>query len=212
VRDNVQKTTMTNTDNTLQKTMLELPAEVDFVFADARTTPEVRNAYMYALRSAGWTLQAISESSGLTRERVRQIVKDFTENGDKVALVAGPVPVPPAKAVKEPREYVEPDPAKLNRLLAIQSLARKSRGTGSRYQAEGDEYTALVADVHLNDGVPLYRLSKRLSEQPEQYGTVSHAALRFRLARYRYKLPEGEQAGKSKVYTPIADTSRHGGA
>jgi hypothetical protein len=200
---------MTNTDTTdnLQKTMLELPAEVDFVFADARTTPEIRNGYIARLRAVGWTLQSISDSSGLTRERVRQIVKEGPDLAPAYGLT---VPVPPAKAIREPREYVEPDPAKLARLLVLQPLARKSRGTGSKYQAEGDEYTALVADVHLNDGVPLYRLSKRLSEQPEAYGTVSHGALRFRLARYRYKLPASDTA--AKVYTPLADPTRYGNA
>jgi len=198
------------TDTNLQKIMLELPPEVDFVFADARTTVDERNAYMYALRRAEWTLQSISDSSGLTRERVRQIVKEFEKTGDKTANVAGPIPTPPSKPEKV-SPFTEPDPEKVTRLLAIQRQAQKSRGTGSKYQKEGDEYTALVADVHLNDGVPLFRLAKRLSEQPEAYGTVTHGALRFRLARYRYKLPAAD-VKSNKVYTPIADPARHGNA
>lgn len=177
--------------------MLELPPEVDFVFADARTTVETRNAYMYALRGAGWTLQSISESSGLTRERVRQIVKDFGENGDTVANVAGPVPTPPSKAVKEPRQYVEPDPEKLARLLALKPIAQRVRSNSPNHREEAEEYTKLIAEVHMTDGVPLYRLAKRLD--------VSHGALRFRLARYGYKQPA---AGSSKVYTPILAENR----
>lgn len=195
---------MTNTTKTLQKTQLELPTEVALAFVDLGADTERRNGYIAALRGLEWTLQSISEASGLTRERVRQIVKAQTE---AVPGITGlPYPEPPAVEVKEPRQYVEPDPDKLAELLSLQLAAQSVRSNSPKYRTEAERYTALVAEVHLTDGVPLYRLSKRLSEDPAAYGTASHGALRFRLARYGYKLPSS--GGNSKVYTPIKTANR----
>jgi hypothetical protein len=100
--------------------------------------------------------------------------------------------------VKPPREFVEPDPAKLARLLELKPFAQQVRSNGGKYRAEAEEYTALIAEVHLVDGVTLYRLAKRLG--------VTHGALRFRLARYGAKLPQN--GGTSKVYNPILAENR----
>lgn len=196
---------MTESTKELQKTQLTLPAEVSDAFAGL--DPETRNAYAAELRGLKWTLQSISEASDLTRERIRQVVKAQADAGVPFNWAGTdlPFPTPPAKAVKPPREYVEPDPAKLARLLTLQRDAQSVRSNSPKYRAEAEEYSALVADVHLNDGVPLYRLAKRLSEDPETYGKVTHGALRFRLARYGLKLPVN---GTSKVYTRIHEENR----
>jgi hypothetical protein len=176
-----------------KKTLLTLPPEVSDAFARAEDT-EIRNAYMAALRGLGWTLQSVSAASGVTRERVRQIVKA----GSDVTLPTDfPLPAPPARAVRAPREFVEPAPEKLARLLELQPAAQAVRSNSPKYRKEGEEYTKLLAEVHLEDGVPLYRLALRLG--------VTHGALRFRLARYLYKLPKD---GTSKVYTPILEENR----
>ena len=191
--------TLENTQTTepeLRKTMLVLPPEVATAFADPSTDTESRDKYIAALRSAGWTLQSISDVSGLTRERIRQIVRGYTES-DIAGLLAGPVPTPPAKPVKVPRVYVEPDPAKLARLLELQPLARRSRGTGSKNQPAADEYVALLWDLHSNDGVPIYRLALRLD--------VTHGALRSRLTRYGLL---DSSTYTSKAYTPLIDSDR----
>lgn len=173
--------------------MHTLPDEVVQTFADLGKDMEKRNSYAKALRDKQWTLQSISEAANLTRERVRQIVKE-TQTADISTL---PTPEPPKHERKSPRVYVEPDPDKLARLLELKPLAQQVRLNSPKYRAEAEEYTKLLAEVHLDDGVTLYRLAKRLG--------VTHGALRFRLARYGYKTP---QNGDSKVYTPIREENR----
>lgn len=172
--------------------MLTLPDEVAEAFADADT--ETRDAYAARLRSAGWTLQSIAEASELSRERVRQIVRDA---GDTEIASELPLPLPPEREKKEPRVFVEPNEADLARLLELQPEARKVRSNSPEHREAGEEYTALLWKLHNDDGVTLYRLALRLG--------VSHGALRFRLARYGYKQPK---TGTSKVYTPIKTENR----
>jgi transcriptional regulator with GAF, ATPase, and Fis domain len=107
------------------------------------------------------------------------------------------VPVPPQHEVKAKREFIEPDPESLARLLELQPMAKQVRSHATRFRAEAEEYTALIAKLHEEDGVTLYRLAKRLG--------VTHSALRFRLARYGYKLSD---SGVSKVYQPINPKNR----
>jgi hypothetical protein len=173
----------------ITKTQHKLPPEVVDTFQTLDL--DSRNAYIYALRSRGWTLQSIAEASGVTRERVRQIAlrKPNTE-------IPFYVPTPPEKPVSQPREFVEPTERTLNRLLELQPLAQQVRGKGMRFRAEAEEYTNLLHYAHTVEGVTLYRLAKRLG--------VTHGALRFRLARYGLKTHEGT----SRVYTPIMEKNR----
>lgn len=174
-----------------RKTKHTLPPEVADTFA--RLNIDERNAYAIMLREEGWTLQSISEASKITRERVRQIV-----NADEYMEIQGvPLPSPPVKEKKAAREYIEPDPVKLARMLELKPLAQKVRANSPKYREEAEEYSKLIAETHLEDGVTLYRLAKRLK--------VSHGALRFRLGRYGYKEPA---TGTSKVYTPIKAENR----
>jgi hypothetical protein len=182
--------------NNYQKTNHTLPADVHAAIAELSEDTETRNQYFASLRAAEWTLQSISDASGLTRERVRQIVS-AAASAERVEGL--PYPEPPKHAVKEPRVFVEPAPDKLARLLELQPAAQKSRGLASANRDAGDEYTRLVAEVHLEDGVTLYRLAKRLG--------VTHGALRFRLARRGFKAPK-KSGTLSKVYSPILTTSK----
>ena len=184
-----------------RKTMLTLPQEVVEAFNRAQNIAE-RNAYAYALRRSGWTLQSISEASGVTRERIRQVVADFAETGDKQALVLGPIPSVPLRPVREPRVIPVPDSGKIAEAAALQSDARAVRGNGSLHRAAAERYTAIVMDLHLNDGIPLTRVAAALSAvAPEK---VTHSALRDRLVRYGY-IPSN---GSSKVYTPVLSKNR----
>jgi len=158
---------------------------------------ETRNLYVAALRQAGWTLQSISTAAGITRERVRQITQSAPQNAAEGLPSSFTVPTPPRKPKREPKVYVEPDPAKLARLLELQPLAQQNRHNSDEFRLAAEQYTALVWEVHNEDDVTLYRLAKRLG--------VTHGALRFRLARYGYKLPE---SGVSKVYTRIDPAHR----
>lgn len=183
---------------TYRKTQHTLPKEVVTAFNRLGDDLETRNVYSAALRRKGWTLASISAATGVTRERIRQI-DSAVPAGAEVALGADlPLPAPPEKESRGVKVYVEPDPAKLARLLELQPIAQQNRHNSDEEQRKvAEEYTALVWEVHNEDGVTLYRLAKRLG--------ITHGALRFRLARYGYKLPE---KGVSKVYTRIDPTHR----
>lgn len=171
-----------------------LPVEVRDAFARIGDDTEKRNQYAAALRATGWTLASIAEASGISRERVRQVATSvFSPVG-----IAGPLPTPPLRpAPKGPKEYAKPDPAKLARLLELKPLARKVTGSSKNNRTAGEEYSKLIAEVHLKDGVPLYRLAKYLD--------VTAGALRSRLARYEYLPPK---TGKSKSYNRINPENR----
>jgi transcriptional regulator with XRE-family HTH domain len=163
---------------------------------------DMRAAYIYALRIKGWKLQALADALGLTRERIRQIeAKASPALIIHVLADPGSFPVPELDTIEievpAPPVFIEPSPETLARLLELKPLAQKVRYDHSTYRKEAEEYSALIWHAHSVEGVTLYRLAKRLG--------VTHGALRFRLARYGYKLP---QTAKSKCYTPIKETNR----
>lgn len=184
----------------LQKTRLTFPEDVkaDFTrkmnsLATRAEQMEAKRAYARDLRDAGWTLQAIADLYGVSREMVRQMV-DKVSVGEVHGLA---VPQPPAKPVKEKREFIEPSADVLARLLELQPKAQAVRSHSKTYRAEAEEYTRLLNYAHTVEGVTLYRLAKRLG--------VTHGALRFRLARYGYKKPVN---GNSRVYQPVLAENR----
>lgn len=179
----------------IRKTQHVLPDDVVGAFRAIGDNLDTRNAYAAALRRLGWTLQSISDVTGVTRERIRQINETVTD--EDISALRLPMPTPPVKPVKVPKTYTEPDPRKLARLIELQPLAQQNRHNTTEYRQAAEDYTALVWEVHNQDGVTLYRLAKRLG--------ITHGALRFRLARYGYKLPTN---GRSKVYTRIDPANR----
>lgn len=180
-----------------KKRLVKLPQNVRDSFLKIRDV-DVRNSYIKALREEGWTLASISEVTGMTRERIRQIAGD-PENTELIAVGDGlDVPSLPFKPVKEPRVIPEPSPENLARLMELQPLAQQVRSNAKRFREEAEEYTNLLWKVHKEEGVSLYRLSKALG--------VTHSALRFRLVRYGYMTPANEV--KSKVYQAITEENR----
>lgn len=180
----------------------QLPEDVKIVF-QANPSGPVRDLLIRELAQANWTYEAISNASGLTRERVRQIAKagsttaSPTREDDLRAMLGIEIPQPPTKPERPKPEYIEPHPDTLSRLLELQPYAQQVRANGSKYREEAEEYTALLNHAHVNEGVTLYRLAKRLG--------ITHGAIRFRLARYGYITPK---SGKSKVYNPIVSDNR----
>lgn len=170
-----------------------LPREIEIAFNNSSGAP-YRDQLIRELVDANWTYEAISNASGLTRERVRQIAKTEPKFSDPIGVV---IPEPPTKPERPRREYIEPHPDTLARLLELQPYAQQVRANGNRYRKEAEEYTALLNHAHITEGVTLYRLAKRLG--------ITHGAIRFRLARYGYIKPK---SGKSKVYTPIIKENR----
>lgn len=182
---------MTNTTTFIKKNQM-LPQYIYEEFEGL--TNENRDNLIRSLRSAGWTLEAISAASGITRERVRQITLSPLEEN---ATILVEIPEPPIKPEKPKPVYIEPSPETLQRLLELQPYAQQVRSNGKKYRAEAEEYTALLNHAHVVEGVTLYRLAKRLG--------VTHGALRFRLVRYGYKQPI---TATSKVYNPIVQENR----
>lgn len=159
-----------------------------------------RDRLIKQLVDANWTYEAISNASGLTRERVRQIANSTAASAlaEEFNIDLGiDIPTPPVKEEKPAPEYIEPHPDTLKRLLELQPYAQQVRSNGKKYREEAEEYTRLLNHAHEVEGVTLYRLAKRLG--------VTHGALRFRLVRYGYKQPI---TAKSKVYQPISKKNR----
>ena len=187
-----------NVKNYIKKNQ-QLPEEIrQFFSANSKNSP-ARDALILQLADANWTYEAISNASGLTRERIRQIVKaDSAEtNLLKEFNLDLEIPEPPVKPERPRAEYVEPHPDTLRRLLELQPYAQQVRSNGIKYREEAEEYTALLNHAHKNEGVTIYRLAKRLG--------ITHGAIRFRLARYGYLTPK---TGTSKVYNPIVADNR----
>jgi glycine/D-amino acid oxidase-like deaminating enzyme len=182
-----------------------LPDEVRSRIAELKATlspadwKAVRSAYATTLRRAGWTLQSISELFDWTRERVRQVASNTGEITARTLVEHYGLPVPelPKKPVRVPPTYVEPSAETLARLLELKPMAMAVRSNSPAFRVEAEEYTRLLDHAHRVEGVTLYRLAKRLG--------VTHGAIRFRLARYGYKLPKN---ASSKVYQPILDKNR----
>lgn len=180
--------TIIETDS-YRKTLLVLPPAVQDAFA-AITDPVIRNSYAAALHAKGWTFQSIAGPAGVTRERIRQVAG----RGVQVDVSALPLPEPP-RHTKRVRTYIEPDPVKLERLLALKAEAAKVRAGSTEGREAAREYMALVHEVTETDGVPLYRLAKRLG--------VTTGALGSRLVRYGFRTTTGD----SKAYTPVQDVA-----
>jgi transcriptional regulator with XRE-family HTH domain len=159
-----------------------------------------RDAYIYALRMNGWTLESVGQALDLSRERIRQL-ESRAKPLDVIAILSNPgsypVPEVPTRIVEEEVVvYAEPSPETLARLLELKPIAEKVRSFSPTGREAAEEYTRLLNYARTVEGVPLYRLAKRLG--------VTHGALHFRLVRYGY-LPT---SGKSRAYQKIIDKNR----
>jgi|TARA_B110000971_G_C20032412_1_gene512123 hypothetical protein len=171
----------------------QLPAEIREAFTHMSGSNPRRDALIYALVSKSWTYEAVANASGLTRERVRQIVRAVEKVSAEIHFDLGfDVPEPPLKPQRVRATYVEPTPETLARLLELQPYAQQVRSSSPRYREEAEEYTALLNHARTVEQVTLYRLAKRLG--------ITHGAIRFRLARYGYIEPG---TAKSKVYNLV---------
>ena len=195
-KDDKVMTTMSDSKKYIKKNQ-QLPKAIHDAF-DAINDNTTRDRLIIGLVDANWTYEAISNASGLTRERVRQIASASKRLAAEFDIdVDVEIPEPPLKPERPKPTYIEPHPDTLKRLLELQPYAQQVRANGTKYREEAEEYTALLNHAHTVEGVTLYRLAKRLG--------VTHGALRFRLVRYGYKKPV---TAKSKVYEPIIRENR----
>jgi hypothetical protein len=188
--------TTTSDDKKYIKKNQRLPESINAEF-ELITDNLRRDRLIKELVNANWTYEAISNASGLTRERIRQISNAADKIPKEGIILNVDIPEPPVIQEKKPKEYVEPSPEILKRLLELQPYAQQVRANGTKYRAEAEEYTELLNHARTVEGVTLYRLAKRLG--------ITHGAIRFRLARYGYIQPK---SAKSKVYQPILKDNR----
>jgi transcriptional regulator with XRE-family HTH domain len=188
---------MTENTNYIKKNQ-KLPEQVYAAFESISSNIE-RDLLIKALADARWTYEAISNASGITRERVRQITNNVSSTTKDLDLLQLPVeiPEPPVKLEREKREYTEPSPETLARLLELQPYAQQVRANGKKYREEGEEFTRLINKARTEEKVPVYRIAKRLG--------VTNGAIRSRLVRYGYLKAK---TGTSKVYKPISEKNR----
>ena len=189
---------MDTNDKKYIKKNQELPQDIKYAFQKFSGDNMQRDRLILELVGANWTYEAISNASGLTRERVRQIANAAERLAEEFSYPLDiEIPEPPLKPERPKPQYIEPHPDTLKRLLELQPYAQQVRSNGKKYREEAEEYTKLLNHAHTVEGVTLYRLAKRLG--------VTHGALRFRLVRYGYKKPV---TAKSKVYEPIIRENR----
>lgn len=178
----------------VKKRLVKLPPDVKALLGSISDS-EVRDDYVRNLRSAGWTLQAISEAIGVSRERVRQICD--APNSETNLAETYPVPRPPIVQPRMKKEQKEPSPELIAKILELQPLAQQVRSNSSRFRAEAEEYTRLINQARL-EGTSIYKLSTIIGLSP--------SALRFRLTRYGYMpAPSGST---SLVYRAIRKENR----
>lgn len=184
------------TTTTTTKRNADLPAEVGEYLLDLNR-PD-RDAYLQSLRAGGWTLRSLSEASGLTRERVRQLLELPADAEAHERVSALPVPALPTVSPRARSQKADVSPETLARLLELQPIAQSVRSHAKRGRLEAEEYTELLNHAVTVEGVSVYRLAQRLG--------LTHNAVRFRLMRYGYvAMPEG---GAHRVYQPLLEKNR----
>lgn len=177
--------TATITTEVPRRTKLVLPDEVQATF-DRITSVEVRNEYARVLRAKGWTLASIANSVELSRERVRQIIEE--ENPEHPPVDEFPLPEVPTRKTKAKPVYVEPSAEGLKGLL---DLMPEANSNSPKYADERRQFTERLNALHVEEGVPLYRIALRLG--------VTSSGLRSRLVRYGYL----QSTGTSKAYNTL---------
>jgi transcriptional regulator with XRE-family HTH domain len=162
--------------------------------ADKQKNLDQRNKLIHLLHNAGWTYSSVGQAVGVSRERVRQILRGKTV---KALAKDVEIPSPPLKVIREAKVWPQPSDKDLNRLLHLQPKAQLVRSSSPKFRKEAEEYTALINKVNKEDGVSLYRIARLLG--------ITYAAVYARLIRYGYK-PAGK--GESGVYNLIKTTNR----
>lgn len=162
----------------------------------------VRDAYITALRKAGWTLQAVGTAANISRERVRQIEAKTPDSlVQEISIFSNEFPIPEVPSITIEEDVYEicyPSDETLARLKELQPYAQLVRSNSPNFRKESEEYTALLWHAHSVENVTVYRLAKCLG--------VTSGAIRFRLARYGYISPS--RGGESRVYRKIREENR----
>jgi predicted transcriptional regulator len=170
------------------KINLSLPQEVQELLKTLGRDDLI--SYCRVLKEVGWTLESIAKPIGVTRERVRQYVKQYPH----VSTDVSHLPLPQLPIVEIVREVHEPKvvPQELaEKLMALQEKAYWVRGKGNANRKEAEEYTKLLYDVIENQGYSYYQVARAIG--------VTHGAIAFRLVRYGYKTTNGTSGAYRKL-------------
>ena len=180
-----------------KKSNLELPEQVKDLFRvlDTKSDREMRNDYITALVSSGWSQASVARASGLSSQMIRVVISTHKPNPAPATLLIPQVPRHAEKVGTS--RYVIPTPELIARLKELQPYAQQVRSNSPRFRAEAEEYTYLINQAHKEQGVTLYRLAKLLG--------ITTSAIAFRLVRYGYRTTEH---GKSSAYRSIVDSNR----
>lgn len=163
------------------------------------TPSQVYSYYLFSLRRAGWTLEALSAAAGVSRETIRHRVK----MAGQVDLGGLPVPRPPLLDLPGPAPAPRPHAVlteeQIRELSRIQVDARRCRGVHAAdhpYRVASERLAKLL-HAHHESGVRYVILAAVLG--------VSENTVRARLQKHGYKRLSPSQRGYQGVRGEITE-------
>lgn len=176
--------------------LLEMYAE-----SDTRRGARRLDAFMAALRGAGWTLAAIGEPIGITRERVRQRVARIQaeEWPTDVEIPEVPTYTRPTPKVQVRKVWPSLDSVEAEEMRTLRALATKCRGVHGPdhpYRQASERLSEMVAEAKLR-GV-------RNRELAEAMGvTVGAVVMRLKTHGY-FRTPPSQPRVGAKIHPLLA--------
>lgn len=176
-----------------------LAAEVGHGGRGGKTDGSVRlDAALMAARLQGWTLQALADAIGVTREAIRQRAERGRARADIPTVPMPPRrPTPMPQPPKKNRLLIRPEVA--DRLREMHAIARTVNGGTAEddpRRAVSVEFTKWLHEL-VEQGVTIYRIAEELG--------VTHLAVRARLARHGYRDPLPSMATVTYTGKPNAN-------
>ncbi len=179
-----------------------VPAGFGTTLAAMRAGGDPRlDAYLVAAVSRGWTLTALGDALGITREGVRLRCLKFPGFIGEVP----DVPEAPRKPVahrppRRQRLLIKPEMAeKLRQMQAVAATVNGGMATDDPARRVSEEFAAICADL-VAQGVSVYTIAKTLG--------VTDGAIFFRLARHGYRPPAPSQGRFPYRNRKIGDPER----
>jgi hypothetical protein len=172
------------------------PSRLDRRIAGGTWEAALLDGYIAKLHYAGWTLQAIADPLGVTRERVRQRCVDATEAAySSPELPEVPVWVPPVKPRKvSPPQMRSEFQRWLQETYALASRCRGSHAIGSPPRVATEQVWAAIHRV-VKQGISCAEVARVVGVQTR--------TIYAGLSRHGYrKLPPSQQAYEGKPILP----------
>jgi hypothetical protein len=179
-----------------------LAAEVRSGGRGGKTEASARlNAVLMMARLQGWTLQALADAIGVTREAIRQRADRGRARADIPTVPMPPRrPTPMPQPPKNNRLLIRPEVAE--RLREMHAIARTVNGgtaADDPRRTVSVQFTEWLSKL-VEQGVTVYRIAEELG--------VTHFAVRARLARHGYRNAPRSIAGIIYTGKPTHDTPK----